>query len=44
VRLEPIRPANTIGEDDPFYRLASLADRRHGGLSNREIDDIVYGT
>jgi prevent-host-death family protein len=43
VRLEPIRPAKAIGDDDPFYRLPSLADRRQGGLSNREIDDIVYG-
>jgi len=44
VRLEPIRPANNLVDDDPFYRLSSLADRRQTGLSNREIDDIVYGT
>jgi prevent-host-death family protein len=43
VRLEPIRPANAVTDDDPFYRLPTLADRRQGGLSNREIDEIVYG-
>lgn len=43
VRLEPIRPANVV-TDDPFYRLPALADRREPGLSNRDIDAIVYGT
>jgi prevent-host-death family protein len=42
VRLEPIRP-DTVATDDPFYRLADLADTGGRSLTNREIDDIVYG-
>lgn len=41
-RLEPCveeKPAGT----DPFYRLADLADKTAKPLSNREIDEIVYG-
>lgn len=42
LRLEPIHlPA--IEADDPFYRLAELSKRRGTSLTNRQIDDIVYG-
>jgi prevent-host-death family protein len=43
MRLEPVRSL-TAEEDDPFYRLADLADRKGASLSNSEIDEIVYGT
>ena len=42
LRLEPIRPP-TVEADDPFYRLAELSKRRGTSLTNRQIDDIVYG-
>jgi antitoxin (DNA-binding transcriptional repressor) of toxin-antitoxin stability system len=42
LRLEPIRPA-TVEADDPFYRLAELSRRRGASLTNRQIDDLVYG-
>jgi prevent-host-death family protein len=42
LRLEPIRPA-TVEADDPFYRLGELSQRRGASLTNRQIDDIVYG-
>jgi len=42
LRLEPIRPP-TVEADDPFYRLGELAKRRGSSLTNRQIDDIVYG-
>jgi prevent-host-death family protein len=43
LRLEPIQP-DGVDADDPFYRLADLASNRGSGLSNREIDEIVYGS
>ena len=42
LRLEPIRPA-TVGADDPFCRLGELSKQRGASLTNRQIDDIVYG-
>jgi prevent-host-death family protein len=42
LRLEPIRPA-TVQADDPFYRLGELSQRRGASLTNRQIDDLVYG-
>jgi prevent-host-death family protein len=42
LRLEPIRSPE-VEPDDLFYSLAELGDRRGRGLSNREIDAIVYG-
>jgi prevent-host-death family protein len=42
LRLEPIRPA-MVAADDPFYRLGELSQRRGASLTNRQIDDIVYG-
>lgn len=40
-RLEPIR-AETIEADDPFYSVGDLAEPA-GPLTNRQIDEIVYG-
>ena len=42
LRLEPIRPP-AVEADDPFYRLADLSKRRGTSMTNRQIDDIVYG-
>jgi antitoxin (DNA-binding transcriptional repressor) of toxin-antitoxin stability system len=42
LRLEPVS-APKADRDDPFYRLAELADGRAASLSNGQIDDIVYG-
>ena len=41
-RLEPIRPTD-VDADDPVYRLAELASDVAGPLSNKEIDEILYG-
>ena len=40
-RLEPIRDESLDG-DDPFYSLCELAEAA-GPLTNRQIDEIVYG-
>ena len=42
LRLEPICPG-TVEADDPFYRLGELSQRRGASLTNRQIDDLVYG-
>jgi prevent-host-death family protein len=42
MRLEPIAPVEADAED-PFYHLADLSKRRGKSLSNREIDQAVYG-
>jgi antitoxin (DNA-binding transcriptional repressor) of toxin-antitoxin stability system len=41
-RLEPVRDALPDPED-PAYRLFEFADADGESLTNREIDDIVYG-
>ena len=44
-RLEPI-VAESPRRDDPFYELASLADKSTdsaGSLTNEQIDEILYG-
>jgi prevent-host-death family protein len=41
-RLEPIAPEELDG-DDPFYRLAELSTKAGQPLSNRQMDDILYG-
>lgn len=40
-RLEPIRKG-PIEQDDPFYSLCELAEAT-GSLTNRQIDEILYG-
>jgi len=41
MRLEPI-VAEGAAEDDAFYRLGELAEAFAGGLTNEEIDRLVY--
>jgi len=41
-RLEPVSDG-VADADDPFYRLDRLADTGGASLSNRAIDDILYG-
>ena len=41
-RLEPIA-SPTMDEDDPFYEIYKLAEASGESLSNREIDEIIYG-
>ena len=43
LRLEPVEPEPT-SEDDAFYSLADLADRRGNALTNEQIDKILYGS
>ncbi|MEW6751583.1 MAG: type II toxin-antitoxin system Phd/YefM family antitoxin [Candidatus Latescibacterota bacterium] len=40
-RLQP--PEHPSASDDPFHDLALLADDRGESLSNRQIDEAVYG-
>ena len=40
-RIEPVEAQTTEG--DPFYALAKLADTEGKSLSNREMDEAVYG-
>lgn len=40
-RLEPIRDETNVA-DDPFYSVCELAEPA-GSLTNRQIDEIVYG-
>lgn len=41
-RLEPILD-HDVNENDPFYNIDRLADKKGKNLSNREIDGILYG-
>ncbi len=41
-RLEPILD-DDINENDPFYNIDRLAEKKGKNLSNREIDGILYG-
>jgi prevent-host-death family protein len=43
LRLEPVRAAGEISEDDPIYRLGRMADAGGEKLTNEQIDAIVYG-
>lgn len=40
-RIEPV--GTTTQKDDPFYSLGELADGKGKSLSNREIDEALYG-
>ncbi len=43
VRLEPI--CDEPGQPtDPFYALDTLADAKGQSLTNRRMDDIIYGS
>lgn len=41
-RLEPVGP-ETVSGDDPIYALAGLAMDGGVSLSNREMDEVIYG-
>jgi len=43
VRLEPIYDL-AAEPDDPFYALDSLADTKGESLTNRQMDDVIYGS
>lgn len=42
IRLVPLG-REVPAQGDAFYRLADSADRRASSLTNRQIDEIVYG-
>jgi prevent-host-death family protein len=42
MRLEPIASSQSR-EDDAFYRLGEMGAAKGATLSNKEIDDLVYG-
>jgi prevent-host-death family protein len=41
-RLEPIVP-ESVDADDPFYSLDGLSDASGESLTNKQIDDFLYG-
>ena len=43
LRLEPVRAAGEVSEDDPIYSLGRIAEVRGKKLTNEQIDAIVYG-
>jgi antitoxin (DNA-binding transcriptional repressor) of toxin-antitoxin stability system len=40
-RIEPVEP-KAMSEDEPFYRLADLADTKVSSLTNDQIDKLIY--
>ena len=40
-RIEPVE--TSAEKDDPFYSLGELADHNGKSLTNREIDEALYG-
>jgi len=42
LRLQPLREPE-IAADDPFYALDSYADAEGVSLTNREMDETIYG-
>jgi antitoxin (DNA-binding transcriptional repressor) of toxin-antitoxin stability system len=42
MRIEPIL-SEAISEDDPFYNLGEIADNSGGSLSNKDMDELIYG-
>ena len=43
MRLEPFEE-RAPDEDDPFYKLADLADSKGRDLTNQQMDKIIYGS
>jgi len=43
LRLQPLLEEE-IAEDDPFYALEQHADTEGKSLTNRQMDETVYGT
>ncbi len=42
IRLEPIQD-DVVDKDDPFLQLEGIAEGKKGYLSNRQMDEIIYG-
>ena len=42
MRLEPIQD-DAVDKDDPFLLLDGIADGKKEDLSNRQMDEIIYG-
>lgn len=42
MRLEPIQD-DVVGNDDPFLQLDGIAVGEKENLTNRQIDEIIYG-
>ena len=42
-RLQPIATSKPLIADDPFYRLPTLAMKGPRSMTNREIDEVIYG-
>lgn len=40
-RIEPLESGPV--DEDPFYDLADLADAEGQSLTNREMDQVIYG-
>lgn len=40
-RIEPLE--SVPADEDPFYALADLADAEGESLTNREMDQVIYG-
>jgi prevent-host-death family protein len=41
-RIEPIQPEDSA-ESDSFYSLTSLAERKAKSITNRQMDETIYG-
>ena len=42
-QIWPLKSANGIGANDPFYRFPRVADKSAKPLTDREIDRLIYG-
>ena len=42
-RMEPLEDADEIRANDPFYRLAKIADGTGRSMTNRDMDEAIYG-
>ncbi|MFH2006382.1 MAG: hypothetical protein ABI333_07345 [bacterium] len=42
LKLEPVDANNEPVQEDPFYALATLADEQADGMTNDEMDRVVY--
>jgi len=41
-RIEPVQPED-VDEGDPFYSLTALPDSKAKSMTNRQMDDTIYG-
>ncbi len=42
IRLEPIQD-DVVDKNDPFLQLEGIAEGKKGNLTNRQMDEIIYG-